>query len=308
MKLTENQIKLIFNLHNKGYSNRYIAETVLGRKSRQSTVNDLLKSLKHNKYSIKLPKILFLDIETAPCLGYYWSRWKTNIGQPQVVSESFIISYSYKLLSDVHVYHDVLTKEEIINEDDSRLVKNLHTILSNIEICVAHNGINFDIPIIQTRMLLHGLNEPLPYKVIDTLKIAKRYFRFPSNSLSSLAIYLNLTFKTSPEGGFNLWKGFLKGDDECIKKMVEYNINDVVVLEELYLKLRPWDRLHPNLGLYNPQEAICPACGSININKMDKLTHTTVSSFITYKCTDCGKNFRDRKSSNNKDKLFSNIQ
>jgi DNA polymerase elongation subunit (family B) len=310
MKLTNHQIKEIYSLSNKGYSHRRIAEIVLDRRSRKSTVSDLLKKGVNPTLEepIKKPIIVYLDIETAPCLGYYWKRWEENISEAQVVSESFIICYSYKLAGDEEIYFNVLNPTEIDTEDDSRLLKGLHKILSNSDIIIAHNGIRFDLPVIQTRMLFHGLTPPLPYKVIDTLRMAKRNFKFPSNSLSSLATYLKLTRKTSPNGGFNLWKGFLKGEEEAIQTMIDYNVNDVVVLEELYLTLRPWDKSHPNLAIYdNSDIKICPVCSSKNISQTDKFNYTNISAFVVHKCDDCGKNFRDRKSINNKNKLFTGL-
>jgi len=311
MKLTKEQKKEILFLHKKGKSSREIAQIILGRKSRKTTVTDYLKDKKTNLISIPKAKILILDIETSPCLAYYWKRWKENISEVQAVSESFILTYSAKWFGDSEILFDYLSVDETDREDDSRLLGNLHKLLSSADIVVAHNALNFDIPIIQTRLLSNGFTEPLPYKVIDTLKIAKRYFRFPSNSLLSLAKYLNLTNKTSPVGGFQLWRDYLSGIPEAVQNMVEYNMNDVVVLEELYLKIRAWDKLHPNVALYTKGEVmVCPTCGAdhTHISTTGKFAYTTVSAFPVYICDACGKNFRGRKSNNNKTNLGLNIQ
>ena len=42
------------------------------------------------------PKILVLDIETAPCLGYFWNIWNTNIGISQIVNTSKMICFAAK--------------------------------------------------------------------------------------------------------------------------------------------------------------------------------------------------------------------
>lgn len=311
MKLTEAQKKQIVDLKNKGYSSRKIAEIVLGFKSKKSTINDFLNKYK-TTYMFEEPilpkaKILFLDIENAPCIGYYWQRWKTTIHESQVKSESFILSYAYSWLGDEEVVVSYLKHNEVINEDDSRLVKELQKLLSEADIVVVHNGIDFDIPIINTRMVYHDIKQPLPYKIVDTCRIAKKYFRFPSNSLKSLANYLKLSNRKSETNGFEMWKGYLTGNKEFIDKMTDYNANDVIVLEELYIKLRPWDKLHPNVGLYDTQ-MVCPTCGSDDLIPQKKQAYTGLSSYKIYTCNNCGKHSRTRDNIANRENLLNNIQ
>ena len=40
----------------------------------------------------------------------------------------------------------------------------------------------------------------------------------------------------------------MKGNEAYLQKMLNYHKNDVVIMEELYLKLRPWIPGHANLG------------------------------------------------------------
>ena len=42
----------------------------------------------------------------------------------------------------------------------------------------------------------------------------------------------------------------MKDDLKAWKKMVEYNKQDIVLLEKVYYALRPWDTYHPNMGVY----------------------------------------------------------
>ena len=44
--------------------------------------------------------------------------------------------------------------------------------------------------------------------------------------------------------------------------MKRYNKQDVVLLEKIYLKLRPWIRIHPDIL---KSGICCQKCGSINI-------------------------------------------
>jgi hypothetical protein len=48
--------------------------------------------------------------------------------------------------------------------------------------------------------------------------------------------------------------------------MRRYNIRDVVALEPLYLKLRPWIEGHPNVAVYSDSDEVaCPKCGSTKL-------------------------------------------
>lgn len=75
---------------------------------------------------------------------------------------------------------------------------------------IAHNGKKFDIPKINTRFIINGLNPPSPYKQIDTLEVARKQFGFSSNSLDALATFFG--FDNKDPHDFILWKSCLNGD------------------------------------------------------------------------------------------------
>jgi len=86
-----------------------------------------------------------------------------------------------------------------------------------------------------------------------------------------------------------LWKSCLNGDKEALDKMREYNINDVLILEENYLRVRPWIKNHPNIGLFvDNNKLTCANCGSTNLVKANSNYTTTVNSYETYRCKNCG--------------------
>ncbi len=311
-KLTKEEQDQILLLDEKGLSTRQIAKEIFGdRLTRKTTIHDFLVgegwSRRKNytnqdrvdeKEELYKPshnvKILFLDIETAPSAGFYFGkRYEINISQDQVISESFILTYSAKYLGNENVVYGALNYEEVKEEDDYRIVKELYDLLNRTDIVVAHNGKAFDVKVINTRLVYHGFNPPAPYKVIDTLLLARRAFKFPSNKLDSLCRYMGLPAKSEHEG-FNMWKGYLHGDQECMEKMLMYNINDTIILEQLYMKLRAWDTQHPNLNVYDRNFDVCPCCGSESFVLLDKKSYTNMSAFTTLRCQDCGKVFKNR--------------
>lgn len=124
--------------------------------------------LKRGAYKADKPagqlKILIFDIETSPLKAYVWSRWKQNIYLDQTISEWFMICWSAKWLGEDKVISDCLTPEEILKEDDGRIIKRLWGLLDECDIVVAHNGLAFDVPKMNSRFILHGLPPTSPYK------------------------------------------------------------------------------------------------------------------------------------------------
>jgi len=108
---------------------------------------------------------------------------------------------------------------------------------------------------------------------------------FHKNRLDFLATFLGYEGKISTD--FSLWEECMAGDTEALHYMELYNKQDVVTLEKVFLKLRPYAKGLPNLDLYVDQKtSVCPICGGNNI----ELYKTTVTSAGTIqrvmKCKD----------------------
>ena len=145
----------------------------------------------------------------------------------------------------------------------------------------AHNGDKFDIKMANSFFIKYGLTPPSPYKSIDTLKIAKKIFRFNSNKLNDLGEYLGIGKKINT-GGFQLWLRCLRGEKSAWAKMKRYNKQDVVLLEKVYNKLVPWDNSNTEMGF------VCPICGSTNLQKRGWNINKIYKS-QRYQCRDCGR-------------------
>ena len=164
--------------------------------------------------------------------------------------------------------------------------------LNEANIVITHNGIKFDIPKINTRFIINGLTPPLPYQQIDTLQAAKKQFAFSSNKQDFISKSLGTPRKIDT-GGFELWERCYKGDIEALAKMEEYNIGDIISLEENYLKLRPYIKPHPNMGLFIlDKHERCPSCGSDDLRESGKDYMTSVSIYELLKCNHCGASAR----------------
>lgn len=232
-------------------------------------------------------KIYILDIETAPNLAYVWGVWKQNIGENMMHSHSYIMSCSIKELGKPDV-----TYFENRTEDDTDIVKKISRHLNDASFVIAHNGRKFDIPLIKARAVINGLPPMAPFKVIDTLDLAKREFRFIRNTLSNLATQLKVEHQKLTQrqfNGFELWKECLAQNDEAWAEMKLYNILDVVVLEEVYIKLRAWSSNHPSVTTATGDEDCksCPTCKSHSIIRSGYY-YTNKGKYQRYRCQSCG--------------------
>jgi len=241
----------------------------------------------------RLPKILVFDIETSPTVSYSWRRFKENISLDQVIQDPIMLTWSAKWLYGTEIMSDQITVEEVKKFDDYRIVKSLWDLVDEADIVVAHYGNFFDVPMLNTRAILNGLP---PYSIttsIDTKAVASKTFKFPSNKLDALGEYFGVGKKIKTD--FLLWRRCLEGEQAAINEMATYNDQDVVVLEEVYLKLRPYIKAHPNVGLYlESDKPVCANCGSEHLHTEGDY-YTNTGRYTVYRC-ECGALSRVRQS------------
>ena len=85
-----------------------------------------------------------------------------------------------------------------------------------------------------------------------------------------------------------MWLECLRGNDEAWAEMKEYNIIDVIALEELYLRLLPYMKNHPNVVRHMEEGVFCPKCGSDNIQWRGYYYTKAGMCYKRFQCMDCG--------------------
>lgn len=242
---------------------------------------------------IKDVKILTIDIETSPIIGYTWGgkHGKYEADILDFVEYGKVISYSAKWLNGKQETKALCDYKgyKPNKVDDSKIIKDIHKLLDQADIVIGQNSIAFDTKYINTRFLAHGLTPPSPYKQVDTKVEAKKIARFPSNKLDDLGKYLNLGRKEEHEG-FDLWLKCIAGDSKAWKKMKSYNAQDVKLTEKVYLKLLPFMKTHPNLTLYT-EKIGCPKCESVHVENRGYYTLTS-GKYHKAHCLNCGSWYR----------------
>ena len=246
---------------------------------------------------------LYLDIETAPTIGAFYGRYDLSISPQQVIDNGFILCFQYAWGDGAVHVESLKDKGKLTSKSDKQLVKRLAELLGEADVVVAHNADKFDIPVITARMACHGLKPFAMPKVIDTLKVCRRFFKFEANSLDSACRQLGIGIK-GKSGGFDTSLACMNGDKKAWNTLLKYGKQDVVLLRSLYYRIRPWMKNHPNNNLYNEAaRSCCHVCANEKIEYRG-YAYTNTMRYSRYKCLDpkCGAWGQDRGNNLDKEK------
>jgi RNase P subunit RPR2 len=269
-------------------------------RARKSKNKDKKPTVKPAVVSSKTPKILIYDIETSLMQFWAWRCGEQYLSPKNVVQDWNVICWAGKWLHEPETFGAVQTPKEAKNGDDGRVIKLMWDKFEEADIVVAHNGDKFDKKKMQYRFAINNLGPTLPFRSIDTLKIARSEFSATSNALDYLTGAFQLPQKT--DTNIQLWKDCFSGNEKALSDMYSYNINDIIINEMLYLKLLPWIRNHPNVNLYNDiSKQMCRNCGSDELIPSLKTITTSVNAYYTYRCNNCGHTGRYRQTVTTKD-------
>ena len=241
----------------------------------------------------KKPRILTLDIETAPLKVYNWSLWQDSTSVNMIDTEWQILAVCAKWLGGKPSYMDIR-----FAHTDRDLLQWVWGLLNTADIVITQNGKSFDIKKINARLIAEGFPPYSPIRQIDTKEVAHKHFGFTSNKLEWMGKNIAKVAKSQHKKfpGFELWAECLKGNVAAWNEMQKYNIQDVVATEKLYLKMRPWVEGHPNLGTYDTASGLipCPKCGSSDVQRRGTSV-TQTGRYPRFCCMSCGGWARGRK-------------
>lgn len=233
-------------------------------------------------------KILVWDVETAHMELKQWGLWDKFTPIENIIKDWYIICGAWKWLGDkkihaVSVLDDPIRFKENIR-DDYYVVATLHQILSEADAIIHHYGDAFDLKKFNARAIFHGLG-PLPELIqIDTVKMAKQKFAFSSNKLDYIGDFLGVGRKIPT--GSALWLRCEAGERKAIREMVTYNRQDVQLLEDVYMKLRPYAP-SPKFNHNIVDGDGCPTCGEETLQRRG-FYRTITRVYQRYQCTSCG--------------------
>ena len=235
------------------------------------------------------PKILLLDIETAPTKAYIWDLFTRYVPHSQVQEPGYTLCWAARWLDNKKMLFSSIQKD-----GEQAMVKKVWDLLDDADIVIHFNGSKYDIPKLNNEFLRWKMGPPAPFLEIDLYRTAKGRFKLLSNSMAYVAKVLGIKGKHHHKG-MELWTDCMAGNMTAWREMEKYNKQDVRMLVDIYKRLLPWIQPHPNLALYN-DDAVpqCPACGSEDLYKHPKIHITQTMRYQRLKCRDCGKWSRER--------------
>jgi uncharacterized protein YprB with RNaseH-like and TPR domain len=230
---------------------------------------------------VRKPRILFFDLETAGV-----NALKSDLG--------FILMAGYKWAHQHYAKCITISKRDLRKFDDVKVCLKLSKLFEKADIIVAHYGSVFDRRMFQGRLLINNLPPVPAVKIRDTCMIARSVANFSSNRLGHLCKILKLPNRKMDkgEGWPGWWFKAMQGDMKAVRDMQKYCIDDVLALEGLYNRIKPFDNAHPRM--FHSKRESCASCGSKAIQYRG-FNFTKTSKYKRYQCTACSKWGQDRK-------------
>jgi len=235
------------------------------------------------------PRILIYDIETGGV-----NALRSSLGM--------MLCFGYKWLDEKQVH--CLTVDQYKGWfdpkrpqpiDDKPILWDALKIMESADLLVAHYGDRFDRRFVQGRCAINDLPPPPPTKQRDTWRIMRGAFNFSSNRLGDAAMFLGLKeqkHQKSRDEWPGWWLQAMAGHAPAIHAMANYCKQDVLTLEQLYLRVRPYDNLnHPHVWL---DRAACGMCGKKTIQYRG-FAYVGINKYRRFVCTSCGRWGRERK-------------
>lgn len=221
------------------------------------------------------PRVLVWDIEstslnavfgTILCIGYKW------LGKPKVHVPSILDGNNGNMLSDKH------------------LVEEFATVFNTCDYHTTWYGERFDHPMVCSKLIKFGLPPLAPKPHLDLWKTARKRFKLHSNRLQAWEQFLGLENAKTPIS-FDAWLQAAHGDRKALATVKHHCKKDVLVLEEVFERMKPWLDCEPARGLMTGDHHGCPSCGSHDIERRGfKVAMTRM--FQQFVCKGCGRWFR----------------
>lgn len=219
---------------------------------------------------MKPARILLFDIETTNlaadfaqllCVGHKW------LGQKKVTCPRIDRS------------------QRNFRTAEKQLLKDFLAVYETADVVVTYNGKMFDVPFLQAKALEHRL-PPMPNPShVDLYWTAKHNLRISRKSLQNLAYYLGVKHEKTPVEG-RIWVDAMMGVPSALNYIVKHCKADVLVLEDVYDRLRPYVRQHPRIMASHLGH--CRYCGSTHLQSRGRYITRMKSDYKRVQCQGCG--------------------
>lgn len=200
-------------------------------------------------------RIYHIDLEVSPAKGYFYPpAYETNILKP--LDRQHLLSFAWQELSSSKINF-----EGVNTQSEKELTKKLWKLFDDADIIIAHNSDGFDIKMSKTFFILYGMAMPSNFKSVDTLKVARKHFKFTGNSLDQLAEHFGIPNKVKHDKEMFIGCHENHKDVKRWKLLEKYNKHDVWILDKVYGRLLPYINNHPDRNILEGTHGKCPNCG-----------------------------------------------
>jgi len=217
-------------------------------------------------------KLLAWDIEASNlsadfgmilCVGYK----EVGKGRPTVISIA-----------------DYETADRNPLKAEKRLLKDLSEVLLDADAWVFQFGKFYDLPFVNSRLLYHGMPTlPTNFPHVDTWRVAKNNLKLRNNRLITISEFLGTKDEKNPIRG-EQWIRALAGHKPSLNYIIEHCRLDVLVLEEVYTRLRALIPDHPFWG----RPGACRTCGENGPFQYRGYHRTRTRVYRRFQCQSCG--------------------
>lgn len=239
------------------------------------------------------PNVLIYDIETSRAVFKGWWTGNRYVHSRDMIKEPKIISIAWKWVGDNKVEFE---HWDMKTHCDKAMLEKFLTEYNAADLVIGQNNDKFDNRWVNARALKHKLTVNTQIKSLDLMKQAKKHFRMPGYSMDFMTKYMGVD-KKMEHSGIKMWDmiedGTAKEQAEAMVEMEEYNRQDIIATEAMYVRMMPYIGHKIHLGmLMGGQKADCPRCGSVHV-RQTKVTHTTAGT-IQHEmvCEDCGSQYK----------------
>lgn len=254
------------------------------------------------------PNVLTLDIERLPgrarmehrgltVEGDFWdlSGWKYVIGRR--IHPDDVLEWPRTICAAWRWYGNKRT--DFASEwDDGRdgMLQRIWDAYDRADLLYGHNVARFDTKNLNAEWLTAGRHAPSPFKILDTLKEARKTFGFESNTLASLTQRLGIDTKTD-KYDVEVARAACAGNKAAQRRIKAYNVGDIAASEAFVDRLRGWIPSHPHnvIGTANDRPT-CNQCWGDNLERNGTKLAQQIT-YVLYRCRDCGANVQGTRHS-----------
>lgn len=170
--------------------------------------------------------------------------------------------------------------------DDKALCAGIKAQIEKADMLFGWYSVRHDIPLINSRLIYHGLAPIAPIAHVDGWRIAKYQLCLPGNSLKMVSSFLELPEKTAIQP--NIWKRARAGHLPSLKYVYEHGLQDTIVTKEVYLRMLPLILHHPNVHQIKDFSKGCPKCGVVGQMRPKGFGYAEKRAYQKFVCRSCG--------------------